>query len=43
MKAYDPIVWMAVAATLVSVALVGGLVPAAGAARVDPVAALRVE
>jgi putative ABC transport system permease protein len=41
--AYDPLVWTVVAITLVSVALIGGLVPASRAARVDPVVALRVE
>ena len=42
-RAYDPAVWAAVAATLITVAIVGGVAPAARAARVDPVVALRVE
>ena len=42
-NAYDPLVWTAVGATLVLVALAGGIVPAARAARLDPVTALRDE
>ena len=39
----DPIVWSASAVILVTVALVGTLIPAMRASRIDPVRALRVE
>jgi putative ABC transport system permease protein len=40
---YDPFVWAASILVLVAVALVGTLVPASRASRIDPVRALRVE
>ena len=39
----DPLIWFTSVAILFSVALVGTLIPAARASRVDPVKALRVE
>jgi predicted permease len=42
-RAYEPLLWAAVAAALVAVALVGTLIPSWRAARVDPMQALRVE
>ncbi len=40
---YDPILWAASIGILVLVALVGTLIPASRASRIDPVRALRVE
>lgn len=40
---YDPIFWMAAVALVVGVVLIGALVPALRAGRVDPIRALRAE
>jgi putative ABC transport system permease protein len=42
-RAYDPLVWGSVALALIAVSLLGTLVPATRAARVDPAATLRAE
>jgi predicted permease len=42
-RPYEPTVWVGIALTLVCVSVVGTLVPAIGAARINPVEALRTE
>jgi predicted permease len=42
-RPYEPTVWLGIALTLVCVSMAGTLVPAIGAARVNPVEALRTE
>jgi ABC-type antimicrobial peptide transport system permease subunit len=42
-EAFDPVAYLAVAATMLGIGILAGLIPAMNAARVDPMIALRHE